>query len=63
MINTQDNGSGNAGTVGVRNYLISGPSELSNPCVVANLVYSGSSGVNFELNFDYTACCPEDEGS
>jgi len=62
MINTQNNGSGNAGDVGVRNYLITGD-ELSAPCVVADLSFSGSSGSNFELEFEYTECCPEDEGS
>ena len=60
MVNTQNNGSGNAGDVGVRNYLITGD-ELSAPCVVDDLAYSGASGSNFELEFNYTACCPEDE--
>lgn len=57
MVNTQNNGNSNYGSVGVRNYELTG-SDLANPCVVANLLYSGASGSNFELNFDYTACCP-----
>lgn len=59
MVNTQNNGNSNYGSVGVRNYEITG-SDLANPCVVANLLYSGASGSNFELAFDYTACCPGD---
>lgn len=56
MINLQDNGSGNAGTIGVRNYLITG-TDLSDPCLIANLTYSGISGLDFTFNFDYTQCC------
>jgi len=57
MVNTQNNANGNYGTVGIRNYEIDG-TDLINPCIVADLLYSGISGSNFELNFDYTACCP-----
>lgn len=57
--NAQNNGNGNYGIIGIRNYEISGDS-LSNPCVVANLEYSGTSGASFSLSFDYTACCPLD---
>jgi hypothetical protein len=56
MINLQDNGSGNEGTIGVRNYLITG-TDLSDPCLIVNLTYSGSSGVDFAFTFDYTDCC------
>lgn len=56
MRNTQNNGSGNFGTVGIRNYLLSGTS-LTSPCVIADLTYSGASGLSFTFNFDYTACC------
>ena len=56
MRNTQNNGSGNEGTIGVRNYLITG-TDLSDPCLIANLTYSGSSGLDFTFNFDYTQCC------
>lgn len=59
MVNTRNNGDGNFGTVGVRNYLISGDT-LSSPCVVTDLTYSGDSGSSFELPFSYTACCPGD---
>jgi hypothetical protein len=60
MVNTQNNGAGNFGEIGVRNYQLSGP-NLINPCVVANLQYGyAESGTSFELNFDYTACCPGD---
>lgn len=57
--NAQNNGNGNYGTIGIRNYEIIGDT-LSNPCVVSNLEYSGTSGASFTLSFDYTACCPED---
>lgn len=57
--NAQNNRNGNYGTIGIRNYEIIGDT-LSNPCVVANLEYSGSSGANFSLGFEYTACCPTD---
>lgn len=57
--NVQNNANGNYGVIGVRNYLVDGD-DLSTPCVVANLEYSGASGSDFTLTFDYTACCPED---
>jgi hypothetical protein len=57
MRNTQDNGSGNQGTVGIRNYLLAG-TNLSAPCVIADLAYSPPSGGDAILNFDYTECCP-----
>lgn len=57
--NAQNNANGNYGVIGVRNYLVDG-NDLSTPCVVANLEYSGASGSDFTLTFDYTACCPED---
>lgn len=57
--NAQNNGNGNYGEIGIRNYLIDGD-NLSSPCVVDNLVYSGASGADFTLTFDYTACCPLD---
>lgn len=56
MRNTQNNGNNNAGTVGVRNYLITG-TDLSDPCLIADLTYYGSSGEDFNLNFSYTQCC------
>lgn len=60
MVNTQNNGNNNFGTIGVRNYELVG-GDLENPCVIANLQYGyAPSGVDFELNFDYTACCPGD---
>ncbi len=55
--NTQDNGFGNFGSIGLRNYLTSG-NNLSSPCVVADLTYSGGAGVSFTFNFNYTDCCP-----
>ena len=57
MINTQDNGSGNAGTVGIRNYLLT-DSDLNAPCVIADLNFSPPSGEDAILTFDYTECCP-----
>ena len=56
MRNTQNNGNGNAGSVDVRNYLVSGD-DLIDACVVANLSYGGDSGLDFTLNFAYTQCC------
>lgn len=57
MVNTQNNGNGNQGTLEIRNYEIVGNS-LENPCVVRNLTFSGSSGDDFTFNFPYTECCP-----
>ena len=57
MRNTQNNGSGNQGTIGIRNYLLTG-TNLSAPCVIANLSYSPPPGGDAALNFDYTQCCP-----
>ena len=59
MRNAKNNGRGNYGEIGVRNYLIDGD-ELSSPCVVANLEYRGGSGRSFVLYFNYTECCPTD---
>jgi hypothetical protein len=56
MRNTQNNGNGNFGQIGVRNYSLSG-TTLSSPCVITNLEYSGASGDSFTFNFDYTQCC------
>lgn len=60
MDNTQNNGNGNFGTFEIRNYQIdpNNPDELSNPCVIDNQNYSGVSGSDFTLTFDYTECCP-----
>ena len=57
MRNTQDNGAGNAGTLGIRNYLLTG-TDLSAPCIIADLVYGPNPGEDAILNFDYTQCCP-----
>ena len=58
MRNTQDNGAGNLGSVGIRNYLLTG-TDLSTPCVIADLQYGyAPSGTSFTLNFEYTECCP-----
>jgi len=58
MRNTQNNGNNNAGSVGIRNYLLTG-TDLSAPCVIADLEYGPApSGVDFTLNFEYTQCCP-----
>jgi len=56
MRNTKNNGKGNAGTIGVRNYLLTG-TTLATPCLITNLIYNGNSGVNFTFNFNYTQCC------
>lgn len=54
--NTKNNNNGNAGTIQLRNYLISG-NNLITPCVVADRLYSGETGDSFTLNFNYTKCC------
>lgn len=59
MVNIQNNGNGNAGTVEIRNYLLNA-GDLEAPCFVADMVYSGSSGASFELTFDYNECCTEE---
>lgn len=58
MRNTQNNNNGNYGSVGIRNYSLSG-TTLSSPCVITDLVYEGSSGESFTFNFNYTQCCAE----
>ena len=55
MVNTQDNGNGNMGTIGIRHYQIDGV-DLVAPCVVADLEYSGGSGESFNFTFDYRNC-------
>lgn len=55
MVNTQNNGNGNFGSIGIRHYEIDGE-NLINPCVVADLQYSGGSGDSFEFTFDYRNC-------
>ena len=55
MKNIQNNGNGNFGTIGVRNYLLTG-SNLSDPLNVADLTYSGVSGSDFTLTFNYNDC-------
>ncbi len=57
--NDQNNGTGNYGIIGIRNYELSG-SNLINPCTVNNLTFSGGSGTSFTFNFSYTECCPTD---
>lgn len=56
MRNVQINGSGNAGTVSIRNYEVV-DNDLINPCVIADLNYGGSNGASFTMVFNYTACC------
>lgn len=65
MVNTQNNGNGNLGTIGIRNYEIvtdatTGLQTLANPCVVDDLAYNMGQGADQTFTFDYTACCPED---
>ena len=56
MINTQNNGNDNFGTIGIRNYTIVGNS-LENPCLVRDLEFNGLSGEDFNFTFAYTECC------
>jgi hypothetical protein len=57
MRNTQDNGFGNQGTIGVRNYLLTG-TNLSAPCVINDLTFAMGNGEETALSFFYTQCCP-----
>ena len=57
MKNTQNNASGNAGAVEVRNYEVSG-NNLLNPCDIQDLSFGGSSGSNFYREFTFNECCP-----
>jgi hypothetical protein len=59
MQNTQNNGNGNFGTIGIRNYLLTG-TNLSAPCVIANLNYSPPGGGDWTTTFNYTSCCEGD---
>lgn len=56
MVNTQANGNGNFGTIGVRNYTKTGV-NLSSPCTVSNVNYNPPDGGNFDTSFEYTDCC------
>jgi hypothetical protein len=56
MRNTQNNGNGNAGSIGVRNYQLTG-TTLGAPCTINNLAYGGASGQSFTFTFPYTQCC------
>ena len=56
MINTQDNGNGNRGTLSIRNYEISA-NTLINPCVIEDLLWDGPSGIDFEFSWIYDECC------
>lgn len=55
--NTQDNGSANAFTIGVRNYEVSG-NNLINACNIKDMSFNGGFGANFFRTFSYTQCCP-----
>lgn len=55
MRNTQSNGRGNAGTIGVRVYDVVG-NTLSNPIIVSNVPYSPPGGQDFTTTFVFT--CP-----
>lgn len=59
MINTQNNGNGNQGTLSIRNYEISG-NTLINPCVIEDIEWDGPSGLDFEFSWIYDACCGSD---
>jgi len=65
MINTQNNGNGNFGTIGIRNYEVvtdatTGVQSLANPCVIDDLTYSMPSGQDASFTFNYDECCPGD---
>ena len=56
MKNTQNNGNGNAGSIGIRNYSLDG-NDLSDPCDIQDLEYAGPSGNNFVKQFTFNTCC------
>jgi PKD repeat protein len=59
LVNAQINFHGNAGVVEIRDYLFTGTASdytLTDPCTIANLVYGGPDGSNFEFNFNYETC-------
>lgn len=56
MRNVQINFNGNYGSVGIRSYQILG-TDLVNPCILADLTYSGVDGASFTFEFMYTECC------
>ena len=56
MKNTQLNNNGNAGSIGIRNYSLDG-NNLSDPCDIQDLFYSGTTGVNFVQEFTFNTCC------
>lgn len=56
MKNTQLNNSGNAGSIGIRNYKLTG-NNLSDPCDIQDLTYAGPNGVNFVKEFAFNTCC------
>lgn len=58
MVNTQNNGNGNAGTFEIRNYELTG-TVLSNACIVKNANFEGVSGDSFQFDWNYTQCCPD----
>ena len=56
MKNTQLNNSGNAGSIGIRNYTLTG-NNLSDPCDIQDLTFAGPNGVNFVKEFTFNTCC------
>jgi len=56
MKNTQNNGNGNQGSIGIRNYLTTG-NTLTDPCNLDDLDFLGGSGQDFNFEFFYTSCC------
>jgi len=56
MKNVQSNNNSNEGKIEIRNYLITG-NELSAPCKIKDLVFTGNSGIDFTIDFTYTKCC------
>jgi hypothetical protein len=56
MENKMKNNNGNEGVIEIRNYLLNGL-NLTSPCTVSNLKFSGPTGSNFTNSFNYTKCC------
>jgi hypothetical protein len=53
MKNIQNNNNGNAGILGIRSYILDPDKTLHTPTKIADLAYSGASGVDFDFTFNY----------
>lgn len=61
MVNTQNNGNGNIGTLNISNYSVVG-NQLETPCNVDDFNFSGVSGDDFEFTWFHQNCCNDPVG-